>query len=169
MVFFVVAVVFFVVAVVFFVVAVVPVIVVIVMHVGLGELHGIHYLTKCDYPRLIRAGASYQILQPKGLQFETDSEHDIRIGHPGDVAGSRLVTVRIATCRQHAEDLYPISTYHASPVSHEVGGGHYLDRRPRGRGAFLGGRWLRFLRCLGVLVISTGAQESHSEYDKAYS
>jgi len=161
--------VFIVVVPVIIVIIVIVVIVVIIVHAFLGELHGIHRLTKRHYPGLIRAGASYQILQPKGLQFETDSEHDIRIGHPGDVAGSRLVTVRIATRRQHAEDLHPISTYHASPVSHEVGGGHYLDRRPRGRSALLGGRWLRFLRCLGVLVISTGAQESYSEYDKAYS
>ena len=61
----------------------------IIVHV-VRELDGIDKVAKRDYPGLIRAGAVQQIVQPIGLQAETDSEHDIRIRHPGNVARSRL-------------------------------------------------------------------------------
>ena len=66
------------------------IIVMVGVHVGRGELHGIDKLTKRHNRGLVCAGAVYQVLQPTGLQAETDSEHDIRLSYSGNVARSGL-------------------------------------------------------------------------------
>ena len=108
---------------------------VIVMHSHHAELDGIDAVTKRDNLGLVCAGVVHQILQPLGLQVEADSQHEIRIRYPGNVASSRHECVRIATHWQQGEDLRPVSTYHPSPVTHKVGGCHHLDRGPGGRGS----------------------------------
>ena len=139
-------------------VALIPV---IVMHIDHGELDGIDTVTKSDYPGLIRAGVAQELLQPVGLQAETDIQNEIRICHPGNVASSRQECMWIATHREQAEYLHPVSTHLANPVSHKVGGCHHLDRRPGGCGSFpssrgcgLGGfGCLRGLSRLGCRVL----------------
>jgi len=73
-----------------------------------------------------------EILQPVGLQAETDSQHEICVSYPGNVAGAWQKGVRVAAHWQQAEDLYPASTYDASPIGHKVSGCHHLDRRDGG-------------------------------------
>ena len=62
-------------------------ILVIVMHVDHGVLDRVDALAKGEYLGVIRTGVVQEVLQPIGLQAETDSQHDIRIRYPGDVAG----------------------------------------------------------------------------------
>jgi len=107
---------------------------VIVMHIDHGELDGIDAITKCDYPGLVCTGVVQEILQPVGLQAETDSQHKIGVSYPGNVACAWQKVVRIAAHRKQAEDLHPASTYHSGPIGHEVGGCHHLDRCAGGRG-----------------------------------
>ena len=104
------------VVVIFMPVFVVFILVIVVTHSDHGKLDGIDAVTKRDDLGLVRTGVVQQILEPVGLQFETDSQHEVRIRYPGDVAGSRQKCVRIGARFQQAEDLYPVSTYHTSPV-----------------------------------------------------
>ncbi len=104
----------------------------IVMHIDHGELDGIDAITKRDDPGLVCTGVVQEVLQPVGLQAETDSQHKIGVSYPGNVASAWQKGVRIAAHRKQAEDLYPASTYHPGPVSHKVGGCHHLDRRAGG-------------------------------------
>ena len=126
---------------------------VIVVCIGHGVLEWIDGLTKGDYLGLVCTGVVQQILQPFGLQVEADSQHEIRVSYPGNVASSRQECVWIGARRQQAEDLCPVSTYHPSPVSHKVGGRHDLDGRPGGRGSFSSSRGCRLGRrgsCCGL-------------------
>ena len=70
---------------------------VIVMHIAHGELDRIDAFTKRDYLGLICTCVVQELRQPSGLQVEADRQREIRICYPGNVAGSGLEMVRVAT------------------------------------------------------------------------
>ena len=111
------------------VMVVVALIHVIVMMVLFGELQGIDTIAKGDYAGLIGTGVVHEFPQPAHLKAKTDRQHNVCIGHLGNVTRSWHKTVRIGTGWLQAEYLNPIPAYHFGPVSHNVGGGYDLERR----------------------------------------
>ena len=79
------------------VVIVVVVIIMVVVMAVFGELKRVHTVAKRDYLRWICTGVLYEVIKPDGLKAKTDGQHEICVGHFGNITGSRHQIVRVAT------------------------------------------------------------------------